>query len=171
MTDRGPALSETILVHTENFLEMWFDTVVQHFVENLRCGGNQTHSSEFCLLVRSPFFGIDKIAALRQTFGASPELKTLLQTFSRCSKSAPDLQTSAGMLSSPVALPDEVLLVAEVSSSIVNSWTGIGNVSEMIVSISSGCGGRDAGLPGRFLKCPSNSLLLSDGLSPDGLAA
>ena len=45
------------------------------------------------------------------------------------------IQTSAGMLSSPVALPDEVLLIAEVSSSIVNSWTGIGKVSEMIASI------------------------------------
>ena len=125
----------------------------------------------FFLLVRSPFFGICKIAALRQMFGASPELKTWLKTFSRCSKSAPDFVTSVGMLSSPVALPDKVLLIAGISSSIVNSWTGIGNVSEMIVSISSGCGGRDAGLPGRFLKCPSNSLLLSDGLSPDGLAA
>ena len=89
-------------------------------------------------------------------------LKTLLQTFSRCSKSAPDLQTSAGMLSSPVALPDEVLLIAEVSSSIVNSWTGIGEVSEMIVSISSRCDGRDAGLSRRFLKCSSHSLILSD---------
>ena len=104
-----------------------------------------------------------KIAALRQTFGASPEWKTLLQTFSRCSKSAPDFQTSAGMLSSPVALPDEVLLIAEVSSSIVNSWTGIGKVSKMIVSISSGCGGRDAGLPRRFLKCSSHSLILLNG--------
>ena len=60
------------------------------------------------------------------------------------------IQISAGMLSSPVALPDEVLLIAEVSSSIVNSWTGIGKVSEMIASIFSGCGGRDAGLPTKF---------------------
>ena len=92
---------------------------------------------QFCLLARSPFFGISKIAALRQIFGASSELKTLLQTFSRCSNSAPDFQTSAGMLSSPVAVPDKVFLIAEVSPSIVNSWTGIGKVSEMIGSISS----------------------------------
>ena len=59
------------------------------------------------LLVRSPFFGMGKIAGLRQIFGASPELKTLLRTFSRCSKSAQDLHTSAGMLSSPVALAED----------------------------------------------------------------
>ena len=117
----------------------------------------------FCRLIRSPLIGIGKIAALRQIFGASPELKNWLKTFSRCSKSVPDFQISAGMLSSPVALPGKVLLIAEVSSSIVNSWTGIGNVSEMIISISSGCGGRDAGLPRRFLKFSSHSLNLSGG--------
>ena len=92
-------------------------------------------------MVRLPFFGIGKIAALRQIFGASPELKTLLQTCSRCSKSALDFQTSAGVSSSPITLPEKLLLIAEVTSSIVNSWTGIGKVSEMIVSNSSGSGG------------------------------
>ena len=28
---RGKFDSEAIVVHTENFLETWFDTVVQHF--------------------------------------------------------------------------------------------------------------------------------------------
>ena len=142
---------------------MWFYTVGQHFVENFRCDGNQSYAFVVLLVGKISFLWYRQIAALRQTFGASPELKTLLQTFSRRSKSAPDFQTSAGMLSSPVALPDEVLLTADVSSSIVNSWKGIGKVSEMIVSISSGCGGRDAGLPIRLLKCSSHCLILLDG--------
>ena len=137
---------------------------MQHFFDNFRCGGSQTYSSVVLRVGKiSLISGIGKVAALRQISGVSPESQTLLQTLRRCSKSAPDFQTSAGMLSSPVALPDEVLLIAEVSSSMVNSWTGIGKVSEMIVSISSGCGGRDAGLPIIFLKCSSHSLILLDG--------
>ena len=113
MTDRGLALSETILVHAENFLESGLIWLCSILLKIFVAVGIKLIPLQFCLLVRSPFFGIGKIAALRQIIGASPELKTLLQTFSRCSKSAPDFQTSAGMLSRPVALPDEVLLIAE----------------------------------------------------------
>ena len=98
-------------------------------------------------------------------------LKTLLHTLSSWFWRASNFHTSAGMLSSPVALPVCVFFMADVSSSFVNSFVDIGSVPEMTVLISSDGSGRDAGCPRSFSKCSFHSLILSIGFSPDALIA